>query len=51
MAETQLVAEELGKVVGFEVKSEGRTGLDLDSLWGVKGKRRQRSFPSPLWDH
>lgn len=32
MAEPREVAAELGKVVGFEVNFEGRTGLDLDSL-------------------
>lgn len=31
MAEHQVVATALGKVVGFAVNFDGRTGLDLDS--------------------
>lgn len=31
MAEHQMVATALGKVVGFAVNFDGRTGLDLDS--------------------
>lgn len=37
-AETPLAAEKLGKVVGFEVTHQGKTGLDLDSSWGLKDR-------------
>lgn len=47
MTETHVVADELGKAMGFEVNFESRTGLDLDLLWGIKGKKRQNSSQAP----